>query len=270
MAGTLDAIVLGTVEGLTEFLPVSSTGHLILTTRLLGIEQRQADDLSIIVQFGAILAVVVYYRERVGKLLRGLAGRDEEGLRLNKLLITAFIPAAVLGGAFGDRIEALLFGPVAVAAALIVGGVAMIVAEHLSKRVENYPIDDFGRIATKDALVVGFAQCFALWPGMSRSMTTIVGAQLRGFSPRTAAEFSFLLALPTLGAATVFKFVKEYETLSRIEGMMHMLLVGNVVSFIVAFVAVWSFIKLVSRVGMTPFGIYRIVLGILVLVLEAG
>lgn len=270
MASTFDAIVLGVVEGLTEFLPVSSTGHLILTTRILGIERREADDLSIIVQFGAILAVLVYYRERVLKLLLGLLGRDAEGLRLNKLLAAAFFPAAVLGALFGDRIEAVLFSPATVAAALIVGGVAMIVAEYLSKRVENYPIDDFGRIALKDALMVGLAQCFALWPGMSRSMTTIVGAQLRGFSPRTAAEFSFLLALPTLGAATVFKFLKEYDTLSRVDGMMQVLLIGNMVSFAVAFLAVWTFIRLVSKVGMTPFGIYRIILGIVVLVIEAS
>lgn len=269
MASTLDAVVLGVVEGLTEFLPVSSTGHLILTSRLLGIEHREADDLSIIVQFGAIMAVLVYYRDRVALLLRGLSGRDAEGLRLNKLLAVAFLPAAVLGALFGGKIQDVLFGPVTVAAALIVGGVAMIVAEYLSKRVENYPIDEFGRITMKDALCVGIAQCFALWPGMSRSMTTIVGAQLRGFSPRTAAEFSFLLALPTLGAATVFKFIKEYEALTQMDGMMQALLIGNIVSFIVAFVAVWTFIRLVSKVGMTPFGIYRIILGVIVLFLEA-
>lgn len=267
MASVLDGVILGVVEGLTEFLPVSSTGHLILMSRALGLNHESTENFAVMVQFGAILAVAVYYRERVLTLVQGALGKHERGRKLLLLLITAFIPAMIVGLLAGDFIAAKLFGARPVAIALIVGGVAMIFAERAAKRVENYPIASLEQATFKDALIVGCIQCLALWPGMSRSMTTIVGAQLRGFSNVAAAEFSFLLALPTLGAATIYKFFGAYQDMRDEPGFLQALFIGNVVSFIVAFIAVWTFIRLVEKVGMTPFGIYRIILGIVVFAL---
>jgi len=267
VASFLDGVILGVVEGLTEFLPVSSTGHLILMAKVLGLKHSSMENFAVMVQFGAILAVGVYYRDRVKTLIQGALGKHERGLKLLKLLIVAFIPAVIVGLLAGDFIADKLFGPRPVALALIVGGVAMIIAERAAKRVENYPIASLEQATFKDALIVGCVQCLALWPGMSRSMTTIVGAQLRGFSNVAAAEFSFLLALPTLGAATIYKFFDAYKEMQGEPGFLQALFIGNVVSFVVAFIAVWTFIRLVEKVGMTPFGIYRIVLGIVVFAL---
>jgi len=267
VASVSDGVILGIVEGLTEFLPVSSTGHLILMARVLGIKHAEMENFAVMVQFGAIVAVAVYYRKRVKTLIQGALGKDERGRKLLLLLIVAFIPAVIVGLLAGDFIAAKLFGARPVALALIVGGIAMILAERAAKRVENYPIASLEMATFKDALVVGCVQCLALWPGMSRSMTTIVGAQLRGFSNVAAAEFSFLLALPTLGAATAYKFFDAYAEMKDEPGFLQALFIGNVVSFAVAFIAVWTFIRLVEKVGMTPFGIYRIILGIVVFAL---
>jgi undecaprenyl-diphosphatase len=181
------------------------------------------------------------------------------------LLIAAFIPAAVIGLLLEDLIERLLFGSLPVAAALIVGGIVMIVVERTFTYRREAKVTSVDQASIVDAVVVGFAQCFSLWPGTSRSMATIVGAQLRGFSNEAAAEFSFLLALPTLGAATVYKFFSAFSEMRAIEGAMPALVVGNVVAFVVAFVAIWGFIRLITKVGMTPFGIYRIIIGVVVL-----
>ena len=262
----LHALILGIVEGLTEFLPVSSTGHLILTNALLGLDGAAVDSYIIVIQLGAILAVAVYYRERVLGLLRGALGKDPQGRKLLINLILAFIPAAIAGLLLGDLIQSILFFPGIVALALIDGGFVMIVTDKLvaGNRQQRNSLE---QITPADALLVGVAQCFALIPGTSRSMTTIVGGQLRGFSNSLAADFSFLLALPTLGAATVYSMIKDRELLMQMDGGLVAVLVGLVVSFFVAWAAIAWFLKVVKHAGMSPFGIYRIVVGGLTIIL---
>lgn len=268
----LDAIILGIVEGLTEYLPVSSTGHLILTTRLLGLEEgRAVNAYTIVIQLGAILAVLALYRHRAGQMISGLMGRNRFGLELFLKLLLAFIPAAFAGLLLDDLIEFYLFHPIPVAGALMLGGVAMIVVEKFvtepRARDEGRKLKTLEDMTYLDALVIGCIQCLALWPGTSRSMSTIIGAQLRGFSSVAAAEVSFLLALPTLGGATVYKLVKERDALMEMPGGVPVILVGNVVAFIVAVIAVRFFVKVVTRYGMTPFGVYRIIIGAVFLAL---
>lgn len=266
----LDALILGIVEGLTEFLPVSSTGHLILTSALLGIEGKQVDSYVIVIQLGAIMAVLALYRDRAMQMIHGLLGKNAAGLGLFLKLLVAFIPAVILGLAFEDMIEELLFHPFPVAMALIVGGVGMIAVErlYLLPKIRRDGEDSLKTVETmsyRDALLIGLAQCLALWPGTSRSMSTIIGAQLCGFRNRDAAEISFLLALPTLGGATVYKLVKDQEVLTQVEGGVGLILFGNAVAFIVAFLAVKWFVSFVTRHGMTPFGVYRIIIGLVFL-----
>lgn len=280
------AAVLGVVEGLTEYLPVSSTGHLILAGHLMGlveIDAKQAgligpmivknpaiDSFDIVIQFGAILAVVGLYRRRVGQMAGGLVGRSPEGLRLLQLLFIAFSPAAVFGRAFHRRIEENLFGPVPVLLALAVGGVLMIAVEHFFWRVPQKrqalgqptpPRIGIDQMTYAQALVVGLAQVAALWPGTSRSMITILAGLVVGLDMVAAAEFSFLLALPTLTAATVYSGAKHWHELRESAGLLE-LLIGIVVSGVVAAIAVKAFVKWLTRHGMIPFGIYRIALAI--------
>lgn len=265
----LDAIILGIVEGLTEFIPVSSTGHLILTSYLLGLDDSAVDSYLIVIQFGAIAAVAVYYRQRLAAIMRGVLGGDAAGRALAIRLGVAFVPAALVGLSLGGLIEDHLFSALTVGLALIVGGIIMMAVERpsIAPKVRKEKLED---ISIADALVVGCIQCFALWPGMSRSMSTIVGGQLRGFSTSLAADFSFLLALPTLGAATVYMAIKEREALAALEGGLGVQAVGMVVSFFVAWAAVAWFLKVVKNVGMTPFGAYRIVVGLVVVGLVAA
>jgi undecaprenyl-diphosphatase len=263
----LDAVILGIVEGLTEFLPVSSTGHLILTANLLGLEKTTADNFAIAIQLGAILSVLTLYRQRAWEMILGILGRHPGGRELFLKLLLAFAPAVVLGLALDDLIEAYLFHAGPVIAALLLGGVAMIVVERYVKR--RHPDEEALRtveqVTYRDALLIGFAQCLAMWPGTSRSMATIIGARLCGLRATAAAEFSFLLALPTLGGATVFKLVKDREEFLALEGGIPLLLVGNAVAFAVALAAVHYFVRFVSRFGMEPFGYYRIALALLFL-----
>lgn len=262
----LEAVILGVVEGLTEYLPVSSTGHLIVAARALGLEAGPVDAYLVVIQFGAILAVMAYYHQRMAELARGAFRGDAAGRALLGNLLVAFLPAAVVGLLLDDFIEARLFSPTTVAVALILGGIVMIVAERWAHR-RPARVEDVDALTWRDALAVGCAQCLALWPGMSRSMCTIVGGQLRGLSNGAAAEFSFLLALPTLGAATIYKCVSAWRELSGMDGGITLLLVGNGVSFVVAFLAVWGFLALVRRYGMAPWGWYRIAAGAVLLLL---
>lgn len=264
----IDVFILGVVEGLTEFLPVSSTGHLILTQELLGIDGEAANAFTIVIQLGAILAVLALYKDRAFQMISGLLGQDPAGLQLFLKLLTAFIPAVIFGLAFEDLIDAYLFHAVPVASALVVGGIAMIavektVTEPRKEKGSLRTIEDLGYL---DAILIGLAQCLALWPGTSRSMATIVGAQLRGFSDRDSAEISFLLALPTLGGATVYKLYKDREVLFSNVGT-ELILFGNIVAFVVAFLAVKWFVGFVTKHGMIPFGIYRIIIGAIFLAL---
>lgn len=263
----LDAVLMGVIEGLTEFLPVSSTGHLILLGDRLGQNSPAAKTLEIVIQLGAVLAVVVYYRRRLRDLVVGLIRRDPVSIRLTVALAMAFFPAALLGLLFHKAIKELLFRPAPVAGALIVGGVVMIAVDYGRKRRAKEAADGLEHVSAEKALAIGIGQCLSLWPGASRSMTTIVAAEMAGLTPSTAADFSFLLAIPTLGAATVYDLVKNYKTLTQTPGAMNALAIGLLVSFVVALLVIAAFLRYLKRFGLTPFGIYRILLGVLVLVL---
>lgn len=257
------AAVLGVVEGVTEYLPVSSTGHLILAGHWLGLtdtrEKDAVDAFEVVIQIGAVLAVVGLYRRRVGQMLRGLAGRDPAGRRLFVLLLVAFLPAAMIGLIAHKWIKAHLFAPAPVVAALAIGGVLMIAVEAWRRRTPGQHTATIESMTIRMALLIGFAQCLALWPGTSRSMVTILAALLVGLEIRAAAEFSFLLALPTLGAASAYDAAKHHADLARAAGPLGMA-IGLAVSGIVAAIAVRSFVAYLGRRGLTPFGWYRIAL----------
>jgi len=266
------AAILGAVEGLTEFLPVSSTGHLILAAHAMGLVGRAMDDFEIVMQAGALLAVLWLYRARVLEALRGATRPGSAGQRLLLGLLVAFVPAAVLGLALHHKIEEHLFGPVPVALALFVGGIVMVVFERRRRKRGATPrFEQVDSIPLRVAFLIGVFQCLSLWPGVSRSMVTILGALLLGCSAVAAAEFSFLLALPTLGAATLYDLVKSREDLlSGAAVGPAAMIVGLAVAAVVAAVAIRSFIRWLTRHGLEPFGWYRIALGILLLVLKWG
>ena len=254
------AALLGIVEGLTEYLPVSSTGHLILAGKVLGAETTGLDSFEIVIQLGAVLAVVVEYRALLGERAAGLLKGRPESKALLIALITAFLPAAVLGLLFRKAIKAHLFGLLPVAAALVVGGIVMIVVERVRAHRGIVGLRGLEHVTPKRALLIGLGQCVSMWPGSSRSMCTIVAGQLSGLSTATAAEFSFLLALPTLGAATIYEGWKARHELASGVGTTS-LLIGLVVSFFVAWGVIAAFIRYLQRRGLEPFGYYRIALG---------
>jgi len=260
----LIAVLLGIVEGLTEYLPVSSTGHLILAGKVLGMEGEGAKAFEIVIQLGAVLAVLVEYRKLLAERTAGLFTGKPESKALLLALVIAFLPAALLGVAFHKAIKAHLFGPVPVAAALIVGGVVMIVVERIRRSRGIVGVTGLENVTPKRALAIGLGQCVSMWPGSSRSMCTIVAGQLTGLSTATAAEFSFLLALPTLGAATVYEGFKARHELGLGIGAAN-LVIGLIVSFLVAWGVIAMFIRYLQRRGLEPFGYYRIALGAIVL-----
>lgn len=265
----LEALILGVVEGLTEFLPVSSTGHLELTNALLGHTDEASKTMSVVIQLGAVLAVLGYYRTTLLALAKGILARDPDKIRLFWALCIAFVPSAALGFVAHDKIKKLLFGPVPVAWALIVGGVVMIVVEALRRAQKATGESGLEKVGWQRALSVGLAQCFSLWPGMSRSMTTIVGGQLSGLDTPTAAEFSFLLSIPILGAATLYDLKKDGASLFVAKDGGFVLAVGLVSAFVVSMLAVTGFLKYLKKHGLLPFGVYRIVLGGVVLFLAS-
>jgi undecaprenyl-diphosphatase len=279
----LDAIILGLVEGITEYLPISSTGHLIIASALLGLDTPEVKDavdtFNIVIQGGAILAVAGLYFSRIVQMLRGLAGRDRAGRRLLVNLFVAFLPAAVLGPLLNDVITDHLFRPGPVLAALLLGGVWMIWLDRRDARrrrareaaggdaPEPLTID---QLDTRRALAIGLFQAVAMWPGTSRSMMTIAGGTLLGMRPRDAAEFSFLLGLPTLGGACLYSLGKDYletrETgeaffIERLGGWTPAL-VGVAVATISAAVAVRWLVAFLNRHGLGVFGVYRIALAL--------
>jgi undecaprenyl-diphosphatase len=260
------AAMLGLVEGLTEYLPVSSTGHLILVGHWLGARDEASKTFEIVIQAGAILAVVVHYRSLLARRVAGLLRRDPDAVRLATALAVAFVPAAVVGFLFHKAIKHYLFNPVSVAAALAVGGVAMIVIEHVVEKRSRHVANTLEEVDAKRAFVIGLAQCLSLWPGASRAMCTILGGRTVGLSREVAAEFSFLLAIPVLGAATAFDLVKNGKTLLAEPGSGAALAVGFVVSFFVAWAVIATFLRYLRRYGLAPFGVYRIALAALVLV----
>jgi undecaprenyl-diphosphatase len=272
------ALLLGIVEGLTEYLPVSSTGHLVLVSRALG---RQAGSFEIVIQLGAILAVVVHFRALFAEHAVGLLRKRPESMRLALALACGFVPVAILGKLAGHAIKERLFFPMPIAIALAVGGVAMIVVERVRRRrqvrdgsaagrTSQTPIGETGleHVTWKRAVIIGLGQCFALFPGASRSMCTIVSGQLVGLSTATAAEFSFLLGVPTLGAATLYEgFKSRHELLGQVGAPA--VAVGLVVSFFVAWGVVAAFLRYLQRRGLEPFGWYRLALAACVLVFLA-
>ncbi len=260
----IKALVLGVVEGLTEFLPVSSTGHLILAADLLGFNGEKAKTFNLAIQTGAMLAVVWEYRAKFLAVLAGL-GSDRAAQRFVANLIVAFIPAAVLGLAFGGLIKAHLFRPVPVATAFIAGAFVILWVERRARRARIESVDD---MTWRDALKVGFAQCFALIPGTSRSGATIIGAMLFGLSRKAATEFSFFLAVPTLVAAGAYDLYKHRADFSADD--LGMLAVGLVSAFVSAFVCVRWLIRYVATHDFRPFAWYRIVFGAIVLVTAYG
>lgn len=261
----MDAFLLGLIEGLTEFLPVSSTGHLILLGHWLGHSDEASKTLDIVIQLGAVLAVVVYYRKRLWDLVKGCVRRDPASVQLGMAVAIAFVPAAMVGLLLHGFIKKHLFGPRPVGLALIVGGIVMLVVEVQRAKQEKPLAEDLGHVTLRKAFAIGVAQCFSLWPGASRSMTTIVGGQMAGLGTATAAEFSFLLAIPTLGAATMYDLWKNGQALLESPTGPASLGVGILVSFVVALAVIATFLRYLKRFGLTPFGIYRIVLGSVVL-----
>ena len=256
-----DALLLGIVEGLTEFLPVSSTGHLILIERLLGLRGPAVDAYSVVIQLGALLAALVYYRRVFLDLACGLLRREAESLRLLRNLVVAALPLLTLGYLFGKQIKARLFQPRTVVLALILGGLLMLLVDWLQRRRPPRDLQP-SQLPVQGALLTGLVQALALWPGTSRSMACIVGAQLAGLPRAAAADFAFLLALPTLGVATLYELAKHGHELSSSIGLTPLVL-GLIVSFVVGWLVIAAFLRYLRRFGLWPFALYRITLGAL-------
>jgi undecaprenyl-diphosphatase len=257
------ALILGIVEGLTEFLPISSTGHLIVAGSLLGYTGEQAKVFEIVIQAGAILAVCWEFRARLVRVARGLF-RDPRANRFVVNLVIAFLPAAVLGLLLGRYIKSALFSPVPVAVAFVAGALVILWAERRQRaRPDTVRIDDVDAMRWTDALKVGCAQAFALIPGTSRSGATIIGGMLFGLSRRAATEFSYFLAVPTLLAACVYEAVKNRHLLAAAD--LPAFGVGFAAAFVSAFFCVRWLIRFVSHHDFTPFAWYRIAFGALIL-----
>lgn len=255
----LTVILLGIVEGLTEFLPVSSTGHLILASELLGYDASVWAMFNVIIQLGAILAVVVLYWRTFWAVGVGLLKREPHSWRFLRNLIVAFIPAAVVGLAVHDYIEILLGSPKVVAWALIVGGVAILAIERAIKEQRFVGIADIPLVRV---IGIGLIQCISMIPGVSRSGATIMGALMLGVERRTAAEFSFFLAIPTMLGATALELLKKGDQITSGTVGWDSIALGFVVSFIVALLVIRWFVGLVSKHGFGPFAWYRIIAGI--------
>ncbi len=266
MGLTLTAILLGIVEGLTEFVPVSSTGHLILATKLFGFAADQWKVFNVVIQLGAILAVVVQYWRTFWAVGIGLLRLESASLKFVRNLLLAFLPSAVLGLALKKYIDVLLGSPMVVGWALLIGGVAILGVERWAK---PGPHSEIGEISIGKSLGVGLMQCLAMIPGVSRSGATIMGALAMGIERRTAAEFSFFLAIPTMLGATVLELLDNRAALASGLGPVGWseIAVGFVVAFIVALAVIKAFVAFVSHSGFAPFAWYRIVAGIAAIIL---
>lgn len=253
------ALVLGIVEGLTEFLPISSTGHLILVGDLLGFNDERGKLFEIVIQSGAILAVVWEYRRKFAEVITGLP-HDPRARRFVSNLVIAFLPIAILGLLFGKAIKATLFAPIPVAIAFIVGGLIILWAEKRTHTVKIHAVDEIG---PWDAVKLGLAQACALIPGTSRSGSTIIGGLFFGLSRKAATEFSFFLAVPVLGSATLYQLVKERHLLSWDD--LGLWVVGFVSAFVSAFLCVRWLLRYISTHDFTIFAWYRIAFGLVVI-----
>lgn len=264
-----EVIMIAIVEGLTEFLPVSSTGHMIITQQILGVESTAfVKAFTVIIQFGAILSVVCLYWKRFFRLNPGPVTDLKSFLHKFDFywkLLVAFVPAAVFGFLFSDLIDSMLENVVVVAVMLVLGGIFMLFVDRLF----NHP-DEKQDLTEKKALMIGLFQCIAMIPGVSRSMATIVGGMTQKLTRKAAAEFSFFLAVPTMFAATAYKMLKlflEPDGAALLAQNMEALIVGNIVAFVVALLAIKFFIGFVTKYGFKAFGYYRIVVGGVILVM---
>ncbi|MFL1389946.1 undecaprenyl-diphosphate phosphatase [Pseudomonas tritici] len=255
----IQALILGVVEGLTEFLPISSTGHQIIVADLLDFTGDRFNAFNIIIQLGAILAVVWEFRGKIFEVVSGLP-TQRKAQRFTVNLLIAFFPAVVLGVFFADLIHHYLFNPITVATALVVGGVIMLWAERREHEVHAETVDD---ITWKDALKVGLAQCLAMIPGTSRSGSTIIGGLLFGLSRKTATEFSFFLAMPTMVGAAVYSGYKYRDLFQPAD--LPVFAIGFVTSFIFAMIAVKGLLKFIASHSYAAFAWYRIAFGLLIL-----
>ena len=255
------ALVMGIVEGLTEFLPVSSTGHLILVGHLFGYTGATAASFEIFIQLGAILAVMWEYRARLWSVAISAPGGGQSGRLLVNLAI-AFLPAAVAGFLLHKPIQTYLFSPVTVAAALVAGGIAMLIIERARPRVR---VTDLMAIPWTGAIGIGLAQVLSLFPGVSRAAATIMGGMVLGLDRKTSTEFSFFLAMPTLLAATLYELIKSWDRLAAAD--LGPFVMGFAAAFISALLAVRGFVHYIARHDFRPFAWYRIALGLIVLAL---
>ncbi|PTQ63681.1 undecaprenyl-diphosphatase [Sphingomonas sp. PP-CE-3G-477] len=258
MTELLTVILLGIVEGITEFLPVSSTGHLILATRLLGYDAGRWEVFNVVIQLGAILAIVVLYWRTFWAVGMGLLKREPKSWLFLRNLVVAFIPAAVIGLALHKYIEALLGNAEVVAIALIVGGFAILAVERFAPRSDISGVAD---IPLKTVIGIGFLQCLAMVPGVSRSGATILGALALGVERRTAAEFSFFLAIPTMLGASALELLKNRDAIASGGVGLGAIAIGAAVSFIVALLVVKWFVGIVTKHGFVPFAWYRVAAG---------
>ena len=269
-----DAFVYGIVEGMTEFLPISSTGHLVIASEVLTRDDAQSDEALfaylIVIQAGAILAVFLLYRKEVWSMMLGLLGLDPRGKRLAINVIVAFLPAAILGPILDDKIEEFLFGLLPIAIALFLGALLMYWVEKRKKAKDSGMIMEQGRtlddLTLAHSLTIGFLQCFAMWPGTSRSMMTIVGGYLVGLQRKKAAEFSFLLGLVTLSAAAGYKVLTKWEVMEA-HLSLGPILFGCLIAGISAALSVFWLVGYLSRRGLGVFVWYRIVLSIVLFII---
>lgn len=264
----ITAILLGIVEGLTEFIPVSSTGHLILASEIFGYDAAVWKVFNVVIQLGAILAVVVLYWRTLWAVGTGLLKWRSESVAFLRNVLLGFLPSAVLGFALKDYIDIMLGSPMVVAWALVLGGIAILAIEKVAK---PGPASGVAQLPAKQALGVGFMQCLAMIPGVSRSGATIMGALAMGIERRTAAEFSFFLAIPTMMGATTLELWDARASLAGGMGPVGWteIAIGFAVSFVVALAVIKAFVAFVSRSGFAPFAWYRIAAGILAIWLLA-
>jgi len=256
----VSALILGIVEGITEFLPISSTGHLIIVNQFVGFTEQFANMFDVVIQLGAILSVVVYFRHRLIPFGNYKSAKNQEIFELWKKTLVGVLPALGIGFLVGDYIEELLFNTTVVAIALIIGGLILL---YIESKKPTFNIKSMKQLTYRTALLIGFIQCLAMIPGTSRSASTIIGAMLLGASRVVAAEFSFFLAIPTMVAASGYTLLKNGLTLNSHEFLV--VAFGFFISFIVAWLVIAGFMSYVSKKDFKPFGYYRVVFGIIVL-----
>ena len=261
MSDLATVILLGIVEGLTEFIPVSSTGHLVLAGKLLGFKDGSGGAFDVVIQLGAILAVLVLYWRRFWDVATGLLSLQDGPLRFTRNILLGFLPSALIGALAYKAIKAMLETPAIVAWALILGGLAILVIERMARDAHTESVEEMG---WRTALSIGLVQCLSMIPGVSRSGATIMGARAMGISRKTAAEFSFFVAIPTMMGATALALYKEGAALAAHD--ISNIALGFVVSFVVALGVIKAFLAIVTRYGFTPFAWYRIVAGTVALV----